>query len=67
MHSIAFLLYTLILTLIHLYSTTGRNAASENTSVYDNIEMNSWFRSKWYSPVPRDDVNTQAHVLGDDD
>jgi len=74
MYSIAFVIYTFILTLIHLYSTTGRNASPTPASTTtDNIEMTSGGR-KWYARVPRDDIGggggggeLQLHVIGDDD
>jgi hypothetical protein len=69
MFSIAFILYTLILAMINLYSTSGRNAAISNTTD-DNIEMNPRTAiSKWYTPVSsRDvDVDADAHIIGDDD
>jgi hypothetical protein len=67
MFSIAFILYTLILALINLYSTSGRNAITSNTA--DNsIEMNPRTTiSKWYAPVPSGDVDADRHVIGDDD
>ncbi|TFK39751.1 hypothetical protein BDQ12DRAFT_681155 [Crucibulum laeve] len=64
MFSISFLLYAFIVYLIHLYSTTGRNAptaAINNT----NIEMSSG--SKWYARVPNTDGTVPNHVIGDDD
>ncbi|EGN97015.1 hypothetical protein SERLA73DRAFT_140908, partial [Serpula lacrymans var. lacrymans S7.3] len=65
MFSLAFALYTLILTLIRLFSTTGRNAQSFSTTG-NNIELASpRSLSKWYAPVPRDDVAT--HILGPDE
>ncbi|EGO22606.1 hypothetical protein SERLADRAFT_473665 [Serpula lacrymans var. lacrymans S7.9] len=65
MFSLAFALYTLILTLIRLFSTTGRNAQSFSTTG-NNIELASpRSPSKWYAPVPRDDTTT--HVLGPDE
>jgi hypothetical protein len=67
--SIAFILYTLILAMINLYSTSGRNAAI-STTTDDNIEMNPRTAiSKWYTPVSsRDvDVDADAHIIGDDD
>lgn len=69
MHSIAFILYTLILALINLYSTSGRNAATNsNTNDSDNIEMNTPATlSKWYARVPSRDVDVDPHIIGNDD
>ena len=62
--SIAFILYTFILTLINLFSSSGRNAASSN--IHDNnIEMDTrGIRSKWYARVP---VEPGSHIIGDED
>ncbi|KDQ61912.1 hypothetical protein JAAARDRAFT_525818 [Jaapia argillacea MUCL 33604] len=66
MFSIAFVMYTLIVSLIHLYSTSGRNASNASSSPSlgdDNIEMSGDIDgNKWYAPVP-----SGAHVIGDDD
>ncbi|KAF9801266.1 hypothetical protein IEO21_10165 [Rhodonia placenta] len=64
MFSVAFLLYTLIVTLINLYATSGRNAIA---AVADNgIEMAP--ASKWYARVPVADIDAEpAHVIGDDE
>ncbi|KAF9026309.1 hypothetical protein BDZ89DRAFT_1134884 [Hymenopellis radicata] len=65
MFSISFVLYTLIVSLIHLYTVSGRNSAKRGG---DSIEMNS---TKWYSRVPNAESNaTEAerhHIIGDDD
>ena len=66
--SIAFLLYTFIVFLINLWSTTGRNAAELKTS--ENIELSdtSSRRNKWYARVPsRRDSSAPLHIVGDDD
>ncbi|KAF8956931.1 hypothetical protein BDZ97DRAFT_1925000 [Flammula alnicola] len=67
--TLAFLLYTFIVVLVNLYSTTGRNASKSANSVDDsNIEMvTPGGRSKWYSRVPLRGNGMQTHVLGDDD
>ncbi|RPD58978.1 hypothetical protein L226DRAFT_465771 [Lentinus tigrinus ALCF2SS1-7] len=66
MFSIAFIMYTLIVTLINLYSTSGRNAASADTKD-GAIELTQ--SNKWYSPVPVGDreLEPESHVIGDDD
>ncbi|TFK82277.1 hypothetical protein K466DRAFT_666612 [Polyporus arcularius HHB13444] len=66
MFSIAFIMYTLIVSLINLYSTSGRNAASA-TSKDGAIELTQ--SNKWYSPVPAidRDLEPASHVIGDDD
>ncbi|KAF8914467.1 hypothetical protein CPB85DRAFT_1298019 [Mucidula mucida] len=65
MFSISFVLYTLVVSLIHLYTVTGRNSTKRGG---DAIEMNS---TKWYSRVPNAESNaTEAerhHIIGDDD
>jgi hypothetical protein len=53
-------MYTLILWLLHLYGTTGRNAG---TTSNDNIEMT---RTKWYSRVPNAEAGNR-HVIGEDE
>jgi len=64
MFSIAFILYTFVLALINLYSSSGRNAATSNTAD-NNIEMNSRsFASKWYARVP---IEPECHVIGEED
>ena len=64
--SIAFVLYTLIVSLIHLYTTSGRNAASA-TSGDGAIELTQ--SNKWYAPVPAGDRDLEPanHVIGDDE
>ncbi|KAJ8489229.1 hypothetical protein ONZ45_g13666 [Pleurotus djamor] len=64
MFSLAFFIYTFILFLLHLYSTTGRHATSNNEQPIELTNSN-----KWYSRVPNaEDAQTPpAHVLGDDD
>ena len=64
-HSIAFLLYTLIVTLISLYTTSGRNAASASGQADGAIELRTPTTSKWYSRVPAGDP--ASHVIGDDE
>ncbi|KAI0641976.1 hypothetical protein C8Q79DRAFT_265107 [Trametes meyenii] len=65
MFSIAFILYALIVSLINLYATTGRNATTA-ASGDGAIELTQ--SNKWYAPVPRaDDVEPAHHVIGDDD
>jgi len=64
MFSIAFILYTLILVLINMYTTTGRNATTSNT-IHDHIEMNPrGITSKWYARVP---IEPESHVIGEED
>ncbi len=65
-HSIAFLLYTLIVTLINLYATSGRNAPSA-ASGDGAIELTQ--SNKWYARVPAGDRDLEpaSHVIGDDE
>ena len=67
LRSIAFLLYTLIVTLISLYTTSGRNAASASGQADGAIELRTPTTSKWYSRVPAGDVEPASHVIGDDE
>ncbi|EMD39097.1 hypothetical protein CERSUDRAFT_112790 [Gelatoporia subvermispora B] len=64
MFSLAFIVYTLTVSLIHLYTVSGRNAGS-STNTQNGIELEP--RSKWYAPVPGADVEAETHVLGDID
>ncbi|TFK48450.1 hypothetical protein OE88DRAFT_1684485 [Heliocybe sulcata] len=70
MFSLAFVLYTLILSFIHLYATSGRNAPDSTAGKnIESIEMLPNGRS-WYAPVPVGEVETPAtavHVIGDDE
>ncbi|EIW85476.1 hypothetical protein CONPUDRAFT_162665 [Coniophora puteana RWD-64-598 SS2] len=64
---IAFLLYTLVLALIHLFTISGRNASlnSQTSLAGDNaIELTSprGAAPKWYAAVPGEAEET--HVLG---
>lgn len=65
-HSLAFLIYTIIIVLINLYSTSGRNAAPAVTE--NAIELTTP-SAKWYARVPVADEAEAGpvHVLGDDD
>ncbi|KAG6812346.1 hypothetical protein H0H92_003336 [Tricholoma furcatifolium] len=72
MFSIAFLLYTFVVFLLHLYSTTGRNAASNAASSDGAIELTSSnIHAKWYARVPNPDREAEAsqrlHVIGDEE
>jgi len=64
MFSIAFVIYTLIIFVINLYATTGRNAPTKEDR--NNIAMSAP-RSKWYSRVPNVDSERPLHVLGEDE
>lgn len=63
MFSLAFVVYSLIVTLIRLWATTGRNSPSSDTD--GAIELAP--ASKWYAPVPGTDVEAERHIIGDDD
>ncbi|GLB41596.1 putative protein of unknown function (Ytp1) [Lyophyllum shimeji] len=73
MFSTAFLIYSFIVFLLHLYSTTGRNAASNVAAKNDaNIEMTPrGIHAKWYARVPNTGRESEAtrglHVIGDDE
>ncbi|KAJ6624716.1 hypothetical protein B0H10DRAFT_2005790, partial [Mycena sp. CBHHK59/15] len=62
MFSIAFLLYALIVFVIHLYATTGLNAAAREDN--NSIAMTAP-RPKWYSHVPNAEAGPM-HVVGED-
>jgi len=65
MFSIAFLLYALIVYVIHLYATTGRNAPAKEDR--NSIPMTAP-RNKWYSRVPNaESPGGPLHVVGEDD
>ncbi|KAJ7614655.1 hypothetical protein DFH06DRAFT_1240565 [Mycena polygramma] len=67
MYSIAFILYALIVFVIHLYATTGRNAPSKDRN-RDSIPMTATRgNAKWYSRVPNAESQSPLHVLGEDD
>ncbi|KAF9224160.1 hypothetical protein BS17DRAFT_780583 [Gyrodon lividus] len=74
MYSLAFLLYLHTLFLLHLYSSSGRNADSVQTtrdvvfsaSPNGEIELtSSGNASKWYAPVPREEG--AMHAVGEDE
>jgi hypothetical protein len=73
MYSIAFLFYLVTVFLLHLYSTSGRNASSaQQPSVIfsaEGIELSdSTDTSKWYAPLSRGEGGSAAvHVLGEDE
>lgn len=66
MFSMAFLIYTFIVYLIHLYTVSGRNAVKKTP---ESLELSN---TKWYSRVPNNEVGTPTtamplHVIGEDD
>jgi len=66
--SLAFLLYLLIVFVINMYPTTGRNAPPKTTKVIDdsNIEMiTPEGETKWYNRVPSGNNRMQDYVIGD--
>ncbi|CCM02659.1 uncharacterized protein FIBRA_04763 [Fibroporia radiculosa] len=61
--SLAFIFYTLVVSLINLYSNSGRNATAAATG--DAIEMVP--AAKWYAPVPAAETDVgPVHIIGDD-
>ena len=70
-NSIAFFLYSFIVFLIHLYSTSGRNAVNTTRPTGANIELTpTTIRSKWYARVPNADVRTPLagqYVVGEEE
>ena len=70
MHSLAFIIYTLIVSLIGLYAASGRNAAhgaGDDGGGHGAIELRTPTANKWYAPVPATDIEPANHVIGDDD
>ncbi|KAH9951105.1 hypothetical protein B0H21DRAFT_818596 [Amylocystis lapponica] len=62
---VAFILNTLIVTLISLYATSGRNSSAPGTSD-GAIELLPTPRGKWYARVPAGDLDAgPVHVIGD--
>lgn len=55
--SIAFAFYTYILSLIHLWSNSGRNTAKNGTDNAENVEMQR--RNKWYEQVPLGEADAE--------
>lgn len=69
-YSIAFFIYTLVLTLISLYATSGRNGQHSRTE--ENIEMHSNVEpsTKWYGRIPQTSAPSRSetmHIVGDSD
>ncbi|KZT07357.1 uncharacterized protein LAESUDRAFT_743047 [Laetiporus sulphureus 93-53] len=66
MFSMSFILYLLIVSLIHLYAMSGRNADGATQEAENGIELAA--ASKWYAPVPSADADAEPlHVIGDDE
>ncbi|KAG7445160.1 uncharacterized protein BT62DRAFT_898562 [Guyanagaster necrorhizus] len=65
MFSLSFLLYTLIVWMIHLYTISGRNAPDAKNDSSDSMEMASGMRTKWYSRVPSAEASN--HIIGDEE
>jgi len=69
--SIAFFMYSFVVFLIHLYSTTGRNAVDTTRTPDPTIEMTpTTIRSKWYARVPNADATYPLgghHVIGEEE
>ena len=69
-NSLAFLLYSFILLLINLYTTTGRNASSKVTKAIgeSNIELfTPGIGPTRYTRVPSGNHGMQSYALGDED
>jgi hypothetical protein len=66
-YSLAFVVYTIIVGLIHLYLNSGRNASSPSDA--PGIELRETGGAKWYAPVPGSAREGESghHVIGDDD
>ncbi|TDL22247.1 hypothetical protein BD410DRAFT_788981 [Rickenella mellea] len=63
MLSLAFIIYSFVLTLLHLYSTTGRNATKASSDTANAGED----EAKWYQRVPHVDAEPSSpqFVIGD--
>ena len=58
----------MIVFVINMYATTGRNAPSKTTKVIDdsNIEMiTPGGERQWYNRVPSGNIRMQDYVIGD--
>ncbi|KIY63328.1 hypothetical protein CYLTODRAFT_360148 [Cylindrobasidium torrendii FP15055 ss-10] len=70
MFSLAFTIYTMIVSLIHLSTVTGK-AATETTE--NAIELRTPTTAKWYSRVPTAEAQSSSnhherqHIIGDDE
>lgn len=62
--SLAFIVYGLIVGLLHVYATSGRNAPNAAHTRTGAIELEE--RAKWYAPVPRAERGGH-HIIGDED
>jgi hypothetical protein len=59
-----FLIYTLVLSLIHLYASSGYNAANLSSKQRGgSIELR---HTQWYARIPNVEADTQHHVVGED-
>ncbi|KAK7686340.1 hypothetical protein QCA50_010564 [Cerrena zonata] len=63
MFSLSFIIYSLIVSLINLYSASGRNAPNQDTG-NGAIELEET-TNKWYARVPN--TPNDPHIIGDDD
>lgn len=64
----AFLLYTHVLFLITLYTTSGRNAAATKyDAVPGGIELAPTPQRSWYSRVRTEEPPAEAHIIGNDE
>ena len=67
-------MYTLVLALIGLYATSGRNRFDPTSRIDENIEMlphgEGHINTKWYARVPTNPgngVEETVHVVGEDE
>ncbi|KAL4249938.1 Protein YTP1-like C-terminal domain-containing protein [Abortiporus biennis] len=68
MFSMAFLIYMLIVGLIHLYTISGRNSPSNGGDAGGSIELTS--PNKWYARVPdaeENNDNERTHIIGEEE
>jgi len=70
MLSIAFAFYTYVLSLIHLWSNSGRNATTNSPDMGDSVEMQQR-NTKWYEQIPTGEADAEPlqepFVIGDHD
>jgi hypothetical protein len=67
--SLAFLIYALVVALLNLYTTSGRNApGAANIARSGGIELGDGQPKLYnYERVPMAALGSEMHVIGDDD
>jgi hypothetical protein len=66
--SLAFIIYALIVALLKLYATSGRNApGATNAARGGAIELSGQSKLYDYERVPMTALNSETHVVGEDE